>query len=352
MKKFLLGVFLFFFQFLQGMPYELHEINPLYKDNELTALWESLNDLHHPHVEDFIKIQNYLRYGERPYLDVIFDVCVRSELRNQIDRSLCYYNRILQNVNFVSLNQELPIFEKRIFGGVSAEDKSRCIILYGTFHANKNPLDTDYIKGIFKILDELKQVGYKGHVLYRLGGFPLTDKGSVRFMHIPYAFKLLGFIEASQLGYENVLWIDTSIHPTNDLKEVFAKIQKEGALLLFNGINLDYDFNFIQPILPIAAVQSAGLNGCELRQIPHVIATIIGLSFQHQKTHALIKEWYRLTSLTIPAMTLYPEEFLLSVASWRTHNRPNGDTGEYFDLKSAIPFKPRKAKKPFWFDKG
>ena len=195
-------------------------------------------------------------------------------------------------------------------------------------------------------------MGYKGHVLYRLGGYPLIDKGGIRFSHIPYSFKLLSLIEASQLGYENVLWIDTAMHPTNDLEEVFSKIQREGSLLLFNGINLDYDFNFIlQPILPIKAIESADLNIDELNQIPHVIATIIGMSFQHQKTHQLIKEWYRLTSLTIPAMTLYPEEFLLSVASWRTRNKPTGNVWEYFDVRSVIPVKPRNAIKPFWFDK-
>jgi len=54
----------------------------------------------------------------------------------------------------------------------------------------------------------------------------------------------LSFIEAAQLGYDQVLWIDCSIHPTNDLKQIFDHIASQGIFALRNGVCLDYDNNF------------------------------------------------------------------------------------------------------------
>jgi hypothetical protein len=342
-----------FFNLLQGYPYSLSEISPTYKDDELTCVWNSLSDLHHPSAEDYLKIQSYLKHGRRPYLDTLFDNFIAKGFYKEIDRTTCCSNRVLQDMAFTGPSGEEPIFERRIYGGVSADDKSRCIILYASYNSNKNLWTPHcYTQGVLNILEELEQIGYKGHVLYRLGGFPLTERGGLRLIHAPYSFKVLSFIEASLQGYENVLWFDAAMHPTNDLQEVFSIIENEGSLLLYNGRNFDYDYHFSVPILPLAAVESAGLTESDLYEIPHTIATIIGICFSHPKSHELIDEWLRLTSLTIPAMTLYPEEFLLSVASWRTRNKPNKNVLEYFfDIRSRIPIKPIYSERAFWFDK-
>lgn len=343
--------FLFFssLNFLCSESFIADKITPIYIDHELFFLWKSLTNLYNPTIEDYIKIENYLMYGRRPYLDIVFNSLF---LNPPIDRVSTWNQRMLQNMNFIGPNFEPPIFCIKSCGNASPKDKSNCIILFATHNSNKNPWDQkNYIEAVLDLLEELDQVGYKGHVLYRLGGYPLLNKGGIKFCHIPYSFKLLSFLEAFDLGYQNVLWLDCSMHPTNDLSSVFSTIQNEGKLLLFNGINLDYDFNFIQPIISLPAITFSGLTVSDLYEIPHVIATIIGISSNYQKSNDLIQEWLNLTSLTIPAMTLYPEEFLLSVASWKTRNIPNGNVWDYFDVISQIPVKPKNSKKPFWFDK-
>jgi hypothetical protein len=331
------------------------DLSPQYQDDELVSLWESLSDIYSPNVEDFKKIQNYLRYGQRPYLDVLVNHLMRSRWHGDDSREAylqAISSRVQRHINFIDRDEGLPTTHIEYLGGSSPDDKQRCIILYASFNSNLNPFDAcSYTQSLKNVVNELREIGYRGHVLYHLGGYPLLEKGSARFVHIPYAFKLLSFLEAYTLGYQNVLWIDTSIHPTNNLENVFEKIKREGSLLIYNGIHLDYDFYFFPPIIPIIAMRQAGIRVPELAKIPHVVATIIGISFQNQKSLNLLEEWYRLTSLTIPAMTLYPEECLLSISSWKTNNKPNGNVWDYFDVKSAVPIRPIGGKKPFWFDK-
>ncbi len=107
-----------------------------------------------------------------------------------------------------------------------------------------------------------------------------------------------------------------------------------------------------QPFFITGRAFASGLTIDCLTRIPHVIAGSIGVSFSHPKAHALIREWYRLTALVHPAMTLYPEEYLLSVAAWRTNNPPTAWVWDLFNVRSFVPIKPTQSDKPFWFDKG
>lgn len=342
--------------FLNAWPFQLDEIQSTYTDEELTRVWDSLSDIHSPTGEDYYKIEEYLQHGRRPYLDIIFDHLLLKQIvrPEQHDRSYTIHNRMLQRMKFVGPNGEMPIFETKCLGGALPSDKSRCIILFSSHNQTYNQWDgsSNYADRLHNLVDELSQAGYKGHVVCRVGGFPLEVKGGIRLAHVPYAFKLLSLIEASQLGYDEVLWIDVSMHPTNDLSELFARIKDQGYLLLGNDLSLGYDYNYSIPLLPDEAVKCSGVFIEELPSIPHVIATIIGLSFQHQKSHDIVSEWLKLTALTQPAMTFYPEEFLFSIACWRTANRPNARCFEIFDARSFMPHKPTRSSKPFWFDKG
>lgn len=54
-------------------------------------------------------------------------------------------------------------------------------------------------------------------------------KGGLRFAHIPYSFKVLSILESYRFGYKNILWIDISLHPINNLDKVFEDIEKKGT---------------------------------------------------------------------------------------------------------------------------
>ena len=204
---------------------------------------------------------------------------------------------------------------------------------------------------MLEVIRDLQTEGYKGHVLFRIGGYPLTDHAGLRLAHVPYSFKILSLIEASILGYDNVLWLDSTIHPTNDLAKVFSKLSANGIFLLgtTTKLNLDYEYGILSDI----AIAHSSLNTQDLFDIEQISAAVIGISFKDNKGHDLIREWYRLTVEVYPAMTLFPEQFLLSVAAWRTKLPAPASFGSYTYFRSAVPKRPTNDhRKPFWFDKG
>lgn len=201
------------------------------------------------------------------------------------------------------------------------------------------------------VIKDLQTEGYKGHLLFRIGGYPLIDCGGLRLAHVPYSFKVLSLIEASILGYENILWLDSTIHPTNDLANVFSTLSEDGIFLLGTStkFNLDYEYGILSDI----AITYSSLNAEDLINIEQISAAIIGVSFKNSKGHDLIQEWYRLTTEVYPAMTLYPEQFLLSVATWRTKLKATASFEIYTHSRSYVPKQPtHDQSKPFWFDKG
>jgi hypothetical protein len=335
----------------------LNEVIPVTQDEEIVNLWGSLENLYDPTTADYKLIAHYLKYGRRAYLDPLFDhINVTGLISNHPksaefhDRSDIFSYRILQNIQLFGPNDERSDLALVSLGGVPLTEKTRCIVLYATFNSDNLQKDASYTNKLLQLIRELEEAGYRGHVLYRIGGYPLLNRGGIRFVHVPYSFKVLALLEAFYLGYNQALWIDCSLHPTNDLSYVFQQIAAKGVYLLENGSRLDRDYHL--GILPDAAIASCGLALNDLVSIPHTIAGVVGVSFQSLTGCNFIREWYRLTSLVDPAMTLYPEEFLVSVSCWRAYCQTAGHIRDSLDGRSEVKEKPKKSHKPFWFDKG
>ncbi len=336
-----------------GGPPTFDEVQPFYVDDELTGLWDSLSNINNPTWEDYKKVEYYLRYGDRPYLDVVFDYRIENAGDPPIGdegRQYRYWYRMLQGMMLVGPSQEMPSVQIMALGGAPKGDRSRCIVLYASFDSDNKYRNVAYQKRLFNIIEDLKTNGYRGHVLCRLGGFPLVERGGIRLVHVPYSFKLLSILEASLLGYENVLWLDCSVHPVNNLDAVFKGIAQGGAMLFTNAVYLDYEYRL--HLYPETSIYSSGLDVEQLSAIPHIPSCAMGFSFNHPATHRLIWEWYSLSTQVYPAMTLYPEEFILSVAAWRTGVKPTASIYNYMNFRVQTPRQPRNAAKPFWFDKG
>lgn len=337
---------------IAGADLDLHQIE-LFADQELLDLWSSIEDINEPTLTDYEKIHAYLRYGKREYLDIMINKGLSNGWPDEVieykdDRSRIFYRRLLQRIQLVGENGERPELKIIPIGGCSIEDKSRCIIFYGSFNQDFR-LKEEYGFLPNRIIKELEELGFNGHVLFRIGGYPLMEKGGFRFAHIPYSFKVLSFLEAKSLGYQHVLWLDTSIHPNNDLKKIFSCIEKEGCFFLKNGINLDYDYNY--GLLPDQTMRSWGIEKEELFHIPHIISGILGVDFGSEKGSQFIKTWLDLTAQVTCSMSFYPEEFLVSVSCWKLGIPPTGHVGNYMEVKSQTQYNPSKANKSFWHSK-
>lgn len=331
--------------------YPLTTIESQYQDAELTTLWNSLSDINNPSRDDYLKFEKYLLLGRRPYLDIMFQKAIENRWisEDKLDRTVFGVSRILQRFKFVGSDDELPVKKIVPMGGVSLEDRSRCIVMFSSYNYDAAFGKELYSTKMNAVIRDLAEEGYKGHVLFYLGGYPMLAQGGLRLAHVPYSFKLLSLIEASQMGYQDVLWIDTAVHPSNDLSEVFSTIEKTGYFLLTNGINMQYDYDY--GIIPDNTVKSCGLSISELSTIPHIVAGIMGISFRTPAQHDFLNDWYRMTAATWPAMSYYPEEFLVSVAAWRTHKAATDHIGNKMTVRSQIPIRPTKSDKPFWHDK-
>lgn len=350
---------LFFMFFVNGIllvscscfawPFAHDDLFSSYKDAELEDLWGSIPDIYHPKYADYLKIEEYLSTAYRPYLDVIINFGIQVGLLPQknINRHLVWHNRLLQNIHFVSEKKKEAI-QKIINLNTSKEDKSKCIYLYASQNIDSFDQKSLYSQRLMQIIEDLKRVGYKGHIIYRIGGYPAEQFGGLRLAHVPYSFKVLGLIEASLLGYEQVLWLDCSLHPLNNLSKIFEQMKRKGVFLLHNGVNLAYDYEI--GILPNETVSSWSLNLEDLSSVNHICAGVVGVSFNSKIGHEFINEWYRLTSLVIPAMSLYPEEALISAAAFRTDTMSTGHVGNYLDA-SSHSIDTADITKSFLFDK-
>ena len=146
--KFLLLLSLFFSPFLTAYPFPITEVDSDYKDVELNDLWNSMSDINDPSLEDYLSVQNYLKYGKRPYLDAIFTLpCILRFLKEynitEVDRSHAFCNRILQEIKLVGTNAEMPVFERLVIGNSSPSDLSKCIVFYVSYNQSPHPFDKD-----------------------------------------------------------------------------------------------------------------------------------------------------------------------------------------------------------------
>ncbi len=319
----------------------------VYTDQELDELWNSFDNLHCPTVGDYQRFETYLQQGRRAYLDDFFDYCLKTkELRAHpgffsIDRSECFQTRILQKMRFIGKNLELPSFNVLSLNQDHGRC-NRCVIIYVSHNFDQTSYYADKLE---KLICSLRQTGFKGDVLVRVGGYPLLQQGGMKLAHIPYSFKVLSFLEAELLGYDAALWIDSAIAPTQNINFIFDLIEKNGYFLLKNGHTLAHDYN--EKLIPDRTLDSWNLTPKDLGKIPHIISGIMGVSFHHDLGRAFLKNWYLRTAQTFPAISLYPEEFLVCLASWELNIRAMGEIGGY--LRNKVPY--NQCPVLFWHDK-
>lgn len=225
------------------------------------TVYQELSNLFDPTEEDLFKVQDYLTHGER-----------------SIIRHLQDYEPNARNFKIIGTAPE----EKPEYGDIavncSENERNNCLIVYASF--NKN-----YPRGLKRLVNFVKNSDFRGHILYRIGGWPDMQGGSLALAHVPYAFKVSFFKEAQAKGFKRALWLDTAILPVVSLNVIFKMIQEAGYFCMGNSHN-------IGPYMTSPAIQAFGLTFEEADQIPSCSAGITGIDFTTAVGRTIVDRWY------------------------------------------------------------
>lgn len=220
-----------------------------------------VRDIYHPKNEDYQALQKFLSKGKRPALTRLDDFQKKM-------RHFCIIGKTAD---------EIPQCGK-IAVNCSEESKENCLLVYASF--NKS-----YPKDLKKLVENVSKSDFRGHILYRLGGWPNKEEGDLKLAHVPNAFKPCFFREAQRLGYQRVFWLDASILPLVSLNRIFETIASKGYFIPGNG-------QYVGPFMNEQAATSLKTTLDECSKIPSCSAGIFGVDFSNEKAAQAFGRWY------------------------------------------------------------
>lgn len=168
------------------------------------------------------------------------------------------------------------------------------------------PYNMKYPELVNEIPKTLETLGFNGYFFYLVGGYPNPTGKEIKFAGVPYCFKIFMMLEAQQLGFSKVLWLDSAVLPLKDITPVFEKIQTNGCFLMHEMIP-GYDQRYI---FPKTRQLLKELTGKDIIGGRHISTQVFGLKMDAEKTKKFIADYYKMVELGTPFLSCYPEEFV------------------------------------------
>jgi hypothetical protein len=275
-----------------------------------------------------------------PLLSVLLLLCHFSplhsdqlgELKQQqakIDRLKGRFKTVGRNMAPTIYNASLkdPSLQRIIFN-TTPQDLSTCIITYST-------LNPPYPSSIKRQIDCLRVVNYQGHYLFRIGGWPDMENGSLKYSTTPYGFKFCALMEAYRLGYKRVLWLDCKCLPIQNPSPLFEKIRRK-------------NFVYRQSKWPFSKYCTAAirktfkLKASEERRIKHIATGVLGFNFESKKVQKVLHELYATLNHPTAYDSFFPEQLVMSIILHRNE-------ADIYALENLIQFNSAPTTKKTFF---
>jgi hypothetical protein len=138
-----------------------------------------------------------------------------------------------------------------------------------------------YPKGIRRLRNSLKAVGYNGDTLFWEGVLP---PGARPHDEDPYGFKIHAFNFAIQKGYTKILWLDASVYAIKNPSKFFDYISEKGYYTFKTGYNVAQSCSD-------AALKLAGVARDEAEEMTEAASGCIGVDMSNETANASIGIW-------------------------------------------------------------
>ena len=206
----------------------------------------------------------------------------------------------------ISSNEEqLP--QKLLYTIGNGGNYNNCIVCCTSFSHDHVKSDSRY-NASKNIVKSLEEVGFNGHVYILNGGFPNPTGTEMKYIGVPYCFKIFMMLEAKQKGFNNVIWIDSNCYAINNPQPLFDILDIQHTLLMTNPYSNNYDaMSFRETIHLINTITNTDIHDAN-----YIITVVFGLKLDSEIIMKIIDEYYDMVKLGLPFLSIFPEEIVLS----------------------------------------
>ncbi|NNM43180.1 MAG: hypothetical protein HKM07_02430 [Chlamydiae bacterium] len=300
-------------------------------EEEVNKILSELPDITSPTPEEYAQLEEFLRVGDRPYLDAFTKLKAPHPLPPPLPLTKDIgWHKNCRTLKLIGYKNEPPIYEVHHLNS-SPHDKSRCVVLYGSYNDS-------YPQSVKKVLEGLKKIQFSGHVILRIGGYPNLQFGGLKLCHIPYAWKVSAIMEAKNLGYKSIVWLDARMYPITNIDTIFKVTEYLGYFLFTNNTTLD---DLLRENLVESEVLKA-LRVANPKAVNHILGDVIGINSEDAAASSFLTDWMNETEKVIPTLSLEPDEICLSALAYK-HNLTR--TIQYDPM--VLPATQRKLRNQF-----
>lgn len=140
----------------------------------------------------------------------------------------------------------------------------------------------NYLKGLSRLKNSLKQVGFDGKFLGFMGEQII---GAPNHLDNPYAFKIYAIRKALAAGYTKILYLDCSVFAVRNVQPIFDIIDRDGYAMQESGHYLDNWIN--DEALQYFGIQRQALKGV----VMYGNAGLLGLDFNRPIARDFFRMW-------------------------------------------------------------
>ncbi len=175
-----------------------------------------------------------------------------------------------------------------------------CVVTYATINGRYPLFVRSLVKG-------LKKSGFNGYVWYRIGGYPNPTGKEIQYAGVPYAFKVWIMLEAHQMGFDRVLWLDSAMIPLQGVSLFFDYMEEFGGY--FWGLPMPASNESL--ILPIARQSIMDALGVDPMKATTLMGAIFGWKFNTPLSDRFLEYFYKMVEVGYPFFSAMPEEFVI-----------------------------------------
>jgi len=175
-------------------------------------------------------------------------------------------------------------------------------------HNIDNNDDKSRLNSAQQIIKSLEETGFNGHFYLFTGGFPNPTGTEMKYIGVPYCFKIFMMLESQKLGFDKVIWIDSGCYAINNPEDLFDVLYTNDTLMTTHKSNNHYN-NMVFPNTMHLLNQ---INNNQLINSLYIQTIVFGLNLNSELIQNIIKEYYEMVKLGYPFFSIFPEEVVLS----------------------------------------